>query len=57
MRNVSDKICREDQNKHFVCSNFFSLTRAGNEKKWENVVETDRLKATIKYGSCALHAG
>ena len=29
MRNVSDKSCRENQNTHFVCSNFFKRGNVG----------------------------
>jgi hypothetical protein len=51
MRNVSDKSCRENQNTHFVFSNFFSLRKlcrcAVYETMWENTVEPDRLQMTI----------
>jgi len=40
MRNVSDKICREDQNTHFVFSNFFFETSAVDEIMWKNMVES-----------------
>jgi hypothetical protein len=38
MRNVSDKSCRENQNTHFVFSNFFCLpeNRAVYEVTWKN---------------------
>ena len=35
MRNVSDKSCRENQNTHFVFSNFFFENRAVYEITWE----------------------
>jgi hypothetical protein len=44
MRNVSDKICRENQNTRFVFSNF--CYRAVYEVMWKNV-EPDRSKMTI----------
>jgi hypothetical protein len=49
MRNVSDKSCRENQNTHFVFSNFFfSLeTRAVCEIMWKYFVEPDRPLMTI----------
>jgi len=38
MRNVSDKSCRENQNTHFVFSNyFFSENRAVYEVMWKNM--------------------
>ena len=44
MENVSDKICRENQNTHFVFSNFFfpPKNRAVYEITWKNIVEPDR---------------
>ena len=40
MRNVSDKICRENQNTHFVFNKFFFFeNRAVYEIMWENVIE------------------
>ena len=44
MRNVSDKIFRENQTTHFVFNNFFSLpeNRAVYEIMWKNIAETDR---------------
>jgi hypothetical protein len=36
MRNVTDKICRGNQNTHFVLSNVF-LEIAVYKKKWENI--------------------
>jgi hypothetical protein len=51
MRNVWDKSCRENQNTHFVFSNFFFLRKlchcAVYETMWENAVEPDRLQMTI----------
>jgi len=39
MRNVPDKICRENRNTHFVLSNFFFENRAVYEIMWKNIVE------------------
>jgi hypothetical protein len=48
MRNVSDKICRENQNTHFVLNNFFfSENRAVCEIMWKNVVQLERQQMTI----------
>jgi hypothetical protein len=59
MRNVSDKICRENQKTHFVFSKFFPpKNRAVYEIIWKNVVETER-QATddntrVAYAHCML---
>jgi hypothetical protein len=50
MRNVSDKNCRENQNAHFILSNFSPENRAVYEIMWKNTAATS-------YGACALHAG
>ena len=42
MRNISDRICRENQNTHFYVQSFFSENRAVYEIMWRNMVETDR---------------
>jgi len=44
MGNVSDKICRGNQNTHFVFSNsfFFFENRAVYEAMWKNIVERVR---------------
>ena len=47
MRNVSDKSCLENQNKHFVFGNFFFGNRAVCEIMWECVVERGRLQMAI----------
>jgi len=46
MRNVPDKSCRENENIHFMLSNFFR-NRAVYEIMWKNTVEPDRLQMTI----------
>jgi hypothetical protein len=47
MRNVSDKSCRENQNTHFVFSNFFHENRAFYDIMWENIVDRARPQITI----------
>jgi hypothetical protein len=48
MRNISDKSCRENQNVHFMLSNFFALQNfAVYEIMPKNAVETDRLQMAI----------
>jgi len=48
MRNVLDRSCRENQNTHFMFSNFFSTQEScqlwDNE---ENAAELDRPQTTI----------
>jgi len=45
MRNVSNEICRGNQNEHFVFSNFFFENRAVYEIMWKNI-ERDRPQMT-----------
>jgi len=47
MRNVSDKSCSENQNTHFVLSNFFFENRAFCVKMWKLFVERGRPQMTI----------
>jgi len=48
IRNVSDKICREYQNTHFVFVNFFFLeNRAVYEIMWKNMIDRGRPQMTI----------
>jgi hypothetical protein len=47
MRNVSDKCCRENQNTHFVFSNFFFENRVVYEIMWKNNGERGRPQMTI----------
>jgi len=42
MRNVSDKICGENQNTHFVFNNVLPKIRAIYDRLWQNTVEADR---------------
>jgi hypothetical protein len=47
MRNVSDKSCRENQNTHFVLSDFFFENLTVYEKMLKNIVERGRPQTTI----------
>jgi hypothetical protein len=42
VRTVSEKNCRENENKHFMLSNFFPKNLAVYEIMWKNVVEPER---------------
>jgi hypothetical protein len=46
MRNVSDKICRESQNPHFMLHNFFD-NHAVYEVMWKTTVEPNRLQIAM----------
>ena len=45
--NISDKSCTENQNTHFVVSNFFFENRADCEIMWENILERGRPQMAI----------
>jgi len=47
MSNVSEKVCSENQNTHFVFSNFFFENHLVYEKTWKNTVELGRPQVTI----------
>jgi hypothetical protein len=47
MRNVSDKICRENQNTPVVFSNLFPKNRSRYAIMWDNMVEWGRAKLAI----------
>jgi len=47
IRNVSDKICRENQNTHFMFNNDFFENRAVYERMWKNILELDRPQMTV----------
>jgi hypothetical protein len=47
MRDVSDRSCREKQNKHFMFSNFLSENCAIYEIMKKNMVEQDGLQIAI----------
>ena len=57
IRNVSDKICRENQNTHFKFYNVFSKNCAICDIMRKNMVEPGRTRITILHGASALHAG
>jgi hypothetical protein len=44
MRNVSDKICRENKNTHFV---FFFPEKVPFMTVWKNIVQLDRSQMTV----------
>jgi hypothetical protein len=51
MRNVSDKSCRENQNTHFMFSNFVYFLNFKSclyDVMWKNIVEVDRPQMTIR---------
>jgi hypothetical protein len=47
MANVLDKICRENQNTHFMFKNFFSENRVSYKTMWKNMDHRDRTQMTI----------
>jgi len=48
MKNVADKLCRENQNTHFVFNNFlFSESRDVHEIMRKNMVQPDWSKVTL----------
>jgi hypothetical protein len=47
MRNISHKNCRENQNTHFVLSNFFPKILPFGDNVGKNVVQPDRPQLTI----------
>jgi hypothetical protein len=48
IKNISDKLCRENRNAHFMFNDPFPQNGAFYEIIWENVVELDRTQMTIK---------
>ena len=57
MRNVSDKRFRENQDTHFVFTNFFTPRKSCRLwDMWKNMVQSDRPHRAILYGACAVHA-
>ena len=59
MRNVSDKMFRENQNTRFVSNNviLFFENHAVYDINLENIVEPGRPQMTIQHGACAFHPG
>jgi hypothetical protein len=49
MRNISDKICRESQNTHFMFHIGFTKILLFYEIMWNNTVEPDRPQVTIRH--------
>jgi hypothetical protein len=48
MKDISDRICRENQKTHFVLNNFFLKENfAPYEIMWRNILEPDRPQMTI----------
>jgi hypothetical protein len=47
MRNVSDKVCKENQNTHCTFKTPFPEIRVVDEIAWKDVVEPGRPKMTI----------
>jgi hypothetical protein len=47
MRNISDKSCRENQNTHFMFSNFLPENRAVYEVTWKNMAQPGKPEITI----------
>jgi hypothetical protein len=56
MINISEEHCKENQNTFYV-QYLFSENRTVYEIMCKNMVETERPKMTIYYGSCAVYAG
>jgi hypothetical protein len=52
-------IFRENQMICFICNSFYSESRAffGRGGNVKNMFEPDRPQVTIRYDTCALHAG
>jgi hypothetical protein len=48
MRNISDKICRENHNINFMFNNFLSENHAVYEIMWKNNVQPDRPQMEIR---------
>jgi hypothetical protein len=57
MRNISDKSCRENQNTHFVFSNFFPKNRAIYEIVSKNMMEPERPQTMSQNCIYAFNAG
>jgi hypothetical protein len=54
MRNVSDKICRGNQNIHFVFINFFFENRPVYEIMWTNMIKRGRPDDDVANRHCML---
>jgi hypothetical protein len=47
MRNVSDEVCGENRNTHFMFSNFFPQNRTFYETMWKSMLQPDSTRMTI----------
>jgi hypothetical protein len=54
MGNVSNKRCRENQDIHFIFSNFFAENHAVYEIKSKNLVEPEAVDSMV-HARCMLH--
>ena len=54
VRNISEQCCRENQNTHFVFSNFFFENSAFYDIMWKNIVEPDRSHDHTAHTLCVL---
>ena len=54
MRNIPNKSCRENQNTHFMFSNFLPENRTVCGRMSKNVVEPERVQMAIWRGRCVL---
>jgi hypothetical protein len=54
MKNVSDKIFRENQNTNFMFSNIFFENHALYDVMWKNVVRPDRPQMPRAHVNCIL---
>jgi hypothetical protein len=57
MRNILDKSCRENENTHFIFSNFFFENRTVYEIMSKYIVETEGPQMTSQHGAYALRTG
>jgi len=57
MRNISNRSCREDQNKYFMFNNFFQENCVVLETMWKTIVQLDRPQMAVWYGTSALYPG
>ena len=47
MRNISDRICKANQNTHFVVQERLSENRAIYDIVWQNMVQPDKPQMTM----------
>jgi hypothetical protein len=51
MRNVTGRICRENQNIHFTCNNLLLFSKT---VPWKNIVEPDTWKYNMANDLCMM---